>query len=278
MQNLAPLLPSLLGFGLNLVRLCVWLVLLIAIFVPLEQLFARRRQGLFRTALVTDLGYYFLNGLATGALLGLPLAVAAAVFHRLLPGAYLDMVEGLPLWARLGAAVLVAEIGFYWGHRWCYELPALWRFHAIHHSAEHVDFLVNTRAHPVDLVFTRLCGLVLLDAVGLASPAGRNGGIAAVLLLIGTAWGFFIHANLRWRLGPLEQLVTTPAFHHWHHTLADHTNRNYAPLLPWIDRLFGSFYLPKAEWPVGYGLDTPTPRSLLRQLFDPLIRARPLVP
>lgn len=263
---------QLFDFATQVGSLAVWLIILSALFIPLERLFALHCEVVFRRALLVDLGYYFLNGLAIGVLLSLPLSLAAWTFHRLLPGAYVDAVAGLPLPARLGAALVIAEIGFYWGHRWSHEVPLLWRFHAIHHSAEHIDFLVNTRAHPVDMVFTRLCGLIPLYALGLASPTGDNGTIAALLALVAaTIWGFFIHANLRWRFGLLEWLIATPAFHHWHHTLAGHTNRNYAPMLPWVDRLFGTYYLPKAAWPAQYGLDTQMPASLFSQLLDPLL-------
>jgi hypothetical protein len=45
-----------------------------------------------------------------------------------------------------------------------------------------------------------------------------DGAIAMGVILAGLVWGYFVHANLRWRLGPLEWIVATPGFHHWHHT------------------------------------------------------------
>lgn len=255
-------------------RLCVWLVLLTVIFVPLERLFALHPQKIFRKAILTDVAYYFLSSLVPGFLLGAPLALVAWLVHRAIPGALTLAITAWPAWLRIVAALVIGEIGFYWGHRWSHEVPFLWRFHAIHHSAEHVDFLVNTRAHPVDMVFTRLCGLIPLYVLGLASPLRGSASLVPVLvLLLGTVWGFFIHANVSWRFGRLEWLIATPAFHHWHHTNDGpaYVNKNYAPLLPWVDRFFGTLYLPKDKQPAHYGIDEPFPTGLLDQLARPFL-------
>ena len=92
--------------------------------------------------------------------------------------------------------------------------------------------------------------------------------------LVGTVWSFFIHANVRWRFGWLEWLVSTPAFHHWHHTRdgPEYINKNYAAIFPWVDKLFGTFYLPKKQWPVKYGIDAPMAPGLAGQLLQPLRR------
>jgi len=257
-------------------RLAVWLTILVAIFVPLERLFAVHPQKIMRKGIVTDLGYYFLNSLLTTMLLSMPVALLAWTIHHMVPGGALAAMAALPFWARAIIGLVVGEVGYYWGHRWSHEIPFLWRFHSIHHSAEHIDFLVNTRAHPVDMVFSRFCGLVPIYVLGLGGPVGLEGSLVpALVVIIGTIWGFFIHANLRWRFGPVEWLVSTPVFHHWHHTLDGPTNRNYASTLPWIDRIFGTYYLPRKKWPTAYGIEAKLPDSLAEQLAFPLRRQPP---
>ncbi len=82
--------------------------------------------------------------------------------------------------------------------------------------------------------------------LGVASPLTPTGSLGpVVIVLVATLWGFFIHSNLRWRLGPVEWLIATPGFHHWHHTLRGPRDRNYASMLPWMDWIFGTYYLPE---------------------------------
>jgi sterol desaturase/sphingolipid hydroxylase (fatty acid hydroxylase superfamily) len=261
---------------IGLLRTSAWLVILSAIFVPLERLFALHRQKVFRKEIAVDLGYYFLNSLVPGLLLGGPIAIIALTAHRAVPGGVQATIAAWPVWLRACAAMVVGETGYYWGHRLSHEIPFLWRFHAVHHSSEHLDFLVSSRGHPVDVVFSRLCMLTPIYALGLANPLRLSDGLIPIIVLFaGLIWGFFIHANVRWRLGPLEWLIATPGFHHWHHT-CDGRRRdcNYSTMLPWIDRIFGTHYLPKA-WPERYGIDEPMAESLAGQLAQPLHSRRP---
>ena len=262
------------AFAVDLARLLIWLVVLTLVFVPLERLFVLHPRKQRWKAVPADLAFYFLNSLLPALLLAIPLAAMAAAARQFTPAPYAHAVAALPLWAKIAAGIVVGEIGAYWAHRWSHETPLLWRFHAVHHAPEHVDWLVNTRAHPIDMVFTRLCSLAPLYALGLAQPTGGQVAMVPVYItLIGTVWAFFIHANVRWRFGPLEQLVATPAFHHWHHTNDEHRDHNYAALLPVVDRLFGTFHLPR-HWPPAYGVDDPPPAGFTDQLLHPFAPRR----
>jgi sterol desaturase/sphingolipid hydroxylase (fatty acid hydroxylase superfamily) len=256
---------------LSLLRLCAWLLILAVIFLPLERLYAVRSQKILRKSVLGDFGFYFISGFIPQLLLVIPLSLVAYVAYNFVPWRIHAAVAEWPLWLRGLAAFVVADFGFYWGHRWAHEIPFLWRFHSLHHSPEHVYFLVSARAHPIDNAFIRLCGLIPIYILGLGAPQSVQGTLVATLIMLFvTVWGFFIHANIRWRLRPLEWLISTPMFHHWHHTRSEFRDHNYASMLPWMDRIFGTHHLPK-EWPSEYGIEGKLPDSVAGQLLHPLL-------
>jgi len=271
MDSQHPLIQYFSAASIDVLRLSIWLMLLMLVFAPLEKLFSLHRQALFRRGFATDLGYFFINGLLPKLAIAPLLAILAFVLQSITPDFIPRWSAGLPDIARIFALLVVSELGFYWGHRWMHEVPFLWRFHAIHHSAEQMDWLVNTRAHPVDMIFPRICGFIPTIFLGLARPLGQTTDWPTLIaIFIGVFWGFFIHANLRWRFGWLERLIATPAFHHWHHTNDGPAcvNKNYAAMLPWIDWLFGTLLLP-SSLPGRYGCDTRMAPRLAAQLLQP---------
>lgn len=252
----------------EILRLTIWLVLLVIIFVPLEQLFAQRPNKILRPQIGLDLCYYVLSSLLPAILLSIPLAIMALFIQWVVPSGFHAMMQGLPIWLALLIGLITADIGSYWGHRLSHEIPFLWKFHSIHHSSEHLDFLSNGRAHPLDLIWVRLWGYFPLYLLGLGSAGAEGSLIPVIVSLVGTIASFFVHANVRFRFGFLEWLISSPAFHHWHHTKFEHINRNYAANFPWIDRLFGTHYLPD-KFPDDYGIDEPMPEDLMGQLMHP---------
>ena len=262
------------GVAVDVFRLSLWLVALTVLFLPLERFFGERHPGRSRRELCSDLGFHFISSLVPAMLLAAPMALIAVAGQRWLPEAVPSTLSALPRWSKVLLVLLLGELGTYWGHRLSHEIPWLWRFHAVHHSTVNLYFLANTRTHPVDMVVTRLLGMTPLYLLGMAGPGVAGSTAPMLLLLTGTVWGFFIHANVRWRFGPLEWLVATPAFHHWHHSKIEHINRNYAATLPILDFLFGTYHLPR-EWPDACGIEQTMPASLAGQLLAPWQSATP---
>jgi lathosterol oxidase len=135
-----------------------------------------------------------------------------------------------------------------------------------------MDWLASSRLHLVDIVITRGLSFIPLYILGFSPPA-----VYAYLVFV-SFHAVFIHANVRWRFRPLEWLVVTPRFHHWHHAAApEAVDKNFAIHLPLIDRLFGTAYLPPGRWPESYGLaGPPLVGGWVRQLVAPFRRARPV--
>ena len=176
-----------------------------------------------------------------------------------------DAVGSLPYWVQLPLVIVLSDLGFYWTHRMFHAVPWMWRFHAIHHSIEELDWLAATRVHPVDQILTKGVSLVPLLALGFSEWA------IGVYALLYQWQSFFIHANVRFRLGPLRLLFTSPEFHHWHHSRdIEARDRNFAGQLSFLDALFGTMHLPPGQ-PKAYGLDQPMRQRYALQMLYPFV-------
>jgi sterol desaturase/sphingolipid hydroxylase (fatty acid hydroxylase superfamily) len=238
-----------------------------ALFVPLERAFAlRREQGPFRRGWLTDTQYFFMSHALVQLMSVLVLAPAVNLGTLLAVPALKQAVQQVPLVLQFLACVLVADLAQYWIHRAFHAVPWLWRFHAVHHSAESMDWIAGSRLHLVDVIVTR--GLVLLPLVVLGFDQRA---VYAYLALV-SFHAVFIHANFAPRAAWIERWVAMPRYHHWHHAIEpEAVDRNFAVHLPMIDRWFGTHHLPGDAWPSGYGVaGLDAPQGYFRQLVWPL--------
>jgi sterol desaturase/sphingolipid hydroxylase (fatty acid hydroxylase superfamily) len=173
-------------------------------------------------------------------------------------------LAGLPFWGQVAVYVVASDFLLYWAHR-VFHGANFWRFHAIHHSAEQVDWTTAYRFHPVNLWLGPFLVTAIMLYLGV-SPA-----VLLFLVAFDTTTAAFVHANLNWTLGPLKYLVATPVFHRWHHTpLEQGGNTNFGSLLALWDVLFGTFYMPENKLPARYGIDEPDyPQGFFGQLVHP---------
>ena len=243
-------------------------LVLFAIFRPLEQAFpAKPAQGFFRPHWTTDLA--FLLGqylLFNGAVLWV-LGKLAPAIHAATPDAVRAWVGSLSGWVQFVLVVLLGDFLIYWGHRLQHRVDFLWRFHCVHHSAEHLDWLAAHREHPVDSLYTIL--LVNLPVFALGFPVESLAYFAAFRGL----WAIFIHANVRLPIGPLRLLVGAPELHHWHHD-RDRDAGNYANVSPLMDLLFGTYHCPDHE-PQRVGVNEAVPAGYIGQMLYPFRRRNP---
>jgi len=222
--------------------------------------------------LVTDILYWFLIPLAARFVrIGLMVMGAAMLFNIHGSEALINFYDDgfgplavLPLWAQALVFLVVSDFLTYWIHRGFHGVN-LWKYHAVHHSSEDLDWISAARFHPVNIFL----GTVLVDVGLLLAGISPN-----VMLWIGpftTATSAMVHANLNWTFGPFKYVLASPVFHRWHHTAADRGgSSNFAGTFPIWDVMFGTFYMPPHQLPDSYGIaDKSFPEGFGGQMLYP---------
>ncbi len=220
-----------------------------------------------------DLAWWLFSPLVTGAFtrvltLGLVGSLALALGYGLDQGAMLSALRAalpwgpwrLPVALQWPCALVVCDLAGYASHR-LRHTKWLWPFHAVHHSPAHLDGLSGARMHPVDDAIDN----VLVGAVALVGfDRAVFEGLGAVLLV----HTVFTHAALRWHLGPLAGVLTSPCAHRWHHAAQGPSEGcNYAGMFVLWDRLFGTWRDPRGDEPERFGVAGETPPDGLGALL-----------
>lgn len=208
------------------------------------------------------------------------LIAAPRLFDTLALTALLSLASALPLssalwpteapWAvQLGLAAIIAELGSYGWHRLLHEWGPLFRLHATHHSSPRLYWLNATRFHPLDNVTMYALHLLPLTLAGVEES------VLVGFTVLSLVHGFFQHANVDVRLGPLNYVFSMAELHRWHHSRnVFEANHNYGSNCILWDLVFGTFYWPRERQPpVNVGLsDLPDfPQTIVRQLLSPFL-------
>ena len=176
-------------------------------------------------------------------LFGIMIPLLAAVYAvKLLQGLpHLSPLvwEDAPWLVRALVALLAFDLANYAAHRWMHANRWFWPLHAVHHSDTDLHFLSASRAHlfewiilfPTGAIAAFFCGLSLMDV--------------AFLALLRELHQYYVHSKLDWSHGPLRHVVAGPRFHRWHHVdRPEAYNKNFALFFPFIDVMFGTYYMP----------------------------------
>ncbi len=185
----------------------------------------------------TNLALAAINGAAVRLILpGAAVGVAwLAETHRL---GVMNQLE-LPRSLSLIIALLVLDFVVYVQHVVFHWLPALWRFHKVHHTDLDFDVTTGLRFHPLEILLSLL---VKSSAIVLLGPPASAVLVFEALL---NATSMFNHGNVRLPT-PLDRalrlFVVTPDVHRVHHSVVTtETNSNFGFNVPWWDRIFGTY-------------------------------------
>jgi sterol desaturase/sphingolipid hydroxylase (fatty acid hydroxylase superfamily) len=241
------------------------------LFVPVERIFPQRDQAIFRGEWREDLFYYLVSSMLVQVLTFLTFSPARTILAFAPLTATRAWVGSLPWVVQFVAIMFLTDFVQYWVHRAFHRVPWLWHFHAVHHSAKHMDWMAGARMHFLEILALRSTTVIPMFVLGF-SAAAMNSYIFLVYL-----YSTFVHANLGWRFPLVEKILVTPRFHHWHHGIErEAIDVNFAVHFPLLDRLFGTYFLPQDRWPDGYGIEGhPVPSGYLAQFKQPFRRARP---
>lgn len=240
------------------------LLFLALMFIPMEKVFpAKPGQKILRPHWAADLCYFLGQYLLWSGLVLWVLSYFSGWLQGVVPAGFRTAVASQPWLLQVFEVIVLSDVIIYWAHRLQHKVDFLWRFHKVHHTAEHLDWLAAHREHPLDSVYT--IGLINLPAFMLGFPLETITGFIAFRGI----WAIYIHSNVRIRLGPLRMLIGSPELHHWHHEL-DRDRGNYANVSPLMDVIFGTYVCPDHE-PEKVGIREEFPKHYVGQLIHPVL-------
>lgn len=258
------------SWHLGLDWLLLDLLLMAVIFVPIEMVWPKNKeQTKFHEEWRTDLVYFVVSHLFV-QFFGVITQQPATIFFGWMGLAGLHAwVQSLPFVLELLLAFFVTDFFQYWAHRFFHTHTFLWRFHSVHHSTKNMDWLAGSRTHFIDIFFTRAITFIPLYVLGFSTITFNT------YIIFMAIHAVLIHANTRINFGFLKYIIATPQYHHWHHCEdPKYYGKNFATIFPFIDKMFGTYYLPGNTWPEGTGLhEANYPKGYIKQLVYPFTKS-----
>lgn len=236
------------------------------IFIIIEKIFPlKKTQNILREWWSLDMKYYFINHLLWGIVLILINHFIQNYLWFLIWSDLQLSLSSLYIILQVILIFLITDFVQYWIHRSYHEIPFLWKIHAVHHSAEKMDWLAGSRMHILEMIITRSVLLITVVLLGFSESAIN------IYIIIVSFWATFIHLNMNIKIPYLDKIFVWPRFHHWHHSKSKEAiNKNYAWQLAFYDFLFKTA-LYKDEYPESYWIVYPKnyPQTLIEQTVFP---------
>ena len=181
----------------------------------------------------------------------------------------------MPAWARGVLVFLLLDLTFYYWHRLNHQVPALWRFHNVHHCDPDLGVSTSFRFHFAEVALSAVFRVVQVLVIGAALP------VYAVYEVVFQLNTLFHHSNVRLPIvleRLLNRVLVTPRMHGIHHSqVRQETSSNYSVVFSWWDRLHRTLRLnvPQARIVIGVpGYAAPGDNQLPQLLSMPFRKQR----
>jgi len=249
-------------WGLLIISLAVW---------GLEILFPwRKSQAIIRQDFWLDGFYMFFNFFIFSIAINgfYRLSVLAFSSWGIMPQS-LALIDLSTLPAPLSLLLFFVVLDFaQWGtHVLLHRIPALWRFHQVHHSVKEMGFAAHFRYHWMENILYKPFKTLALMFLGGFEPEQ-----AYIVHFVAITIGHLNHANVKFTYGPFKYILNNPVMHLYHHAKSLPNGRfgvNFGISLSLWDYLFGFTHIPESSGtvPLGYAGDDTMPKGFWKQLW-----------
>ena len=182
--------------------------------------------------------------------------------------------------------LIVMDAALYVSHYLLNNVPILWEFHKVHHSAEVLTPITVYRMHPVDDLLAGTLGSIAIgmltgffqtlydDGLSLFAVAGLNIGLFAFYV-----FGYNLRHSHIWLTYPplVSHIFISPAQHQMHHSKdPKHFNCNLGFIFAFWDWAARRLYVPMQKEELVFGISDEDPRdynSVHRLYWRPFVRA-----
>ncbi len=191
------------------------------------------------------------NFITLAAFIGISIVIAAAYVS-----VFYFAYERLSLWqlpingGTIIAAIVLADLAYYWEHRFTHRVGIAWASHTVHHSSPHFNISVAYRFGPLDWLWPLPFHLPL-------AMLGFHPFLIFFAEVLVQLYQTTLHTEAVRKLPkPVERIMNTPSHHRVHHgSNPEYLDKNYGGIFIIWDRLFGTFA--EEREPVRFGLVTP---------------------
>ncbi|MGB1297535.1 MAG: sterol desaturase family protein [Psychrobium sp.] len=146
-------------------------------------------------------------------------------------------ITQLPItwWSVIGGVVL-ADIVYYWEHRFMHMTGIGWATHTVHHSSPYFNLSVAYRFGPLDGLYPLFFHLPLV-------MLGFHPFVVFLAEMLVQTYQTLLHTETIGKLPrPVEAVMNTPSHHRVHHaTNRKYLDKNYAGIFIIWDKMFGTF-------------------------------------